>query len=1195
MDDLFNTNALTSGMEDTSVYDYLGITNEDLKKAGVQKPETAIKKPVVEERKPVNEPVRNTEIEYLSGTAVEEKKYVPEFTFEDAWKNKNNFSKLKAYAEVRDPVNGKQRQGESDEDYAKRWARSMRFNEWNTTLNAVPELAWLMNAKKEDVLKAAKAYEIWEKIPSTFMPGGQSIFEAVPEAIAGAASDVSTAASILLAGGVGAPVSLAAKREAGRAAIKAAINKKLTDLTKEETSKAARKGITAAATKRTKQIGAVAATESAIGAGESAVQQQIDLVVSRERDKDKLSSFLERDLISLDEYVEAVEQIEMRTVSKGQAAFAGVLSAIPTLLGAKYMSKQNINQIDELEKALAQRKKEAEATLKSGKKPIQTKDEVELEKIFEENVEATLNAIDLWEGRKVLNNLSASSILTEPQVQKTISRRAMDVAKYVILADPAFDEIKKGIANKSIKVMDAVGEVFKRMDLEDEALRKGDTAAAEGIRINDIVLEAAIKRAGLTPDEFAKVTKTTLSDAGTIMQGASTISRMIQKSYAYDPQMAKLVQEMEGLNNRTSGLYTFFNTLKRAETNSKALVVASVGTTVRNVAGTAGGLTMQTAGDLLDGTLYAIAGGMDFLKRGEFSKALTETPLEMSKAIKDSFLTWSYLLNKGYGKGFTAAVVDKVLEDNPTFKNKFLGALQETGNEELWWVSRAANTLNVLQDGLFRRAIFASSVERQLKDVGLNMYDVLSQNKKISPDIIQNATDEALKATFSYVPKQQRKGIKTVEGEFESVAANILNGIERIPVPGFTIAVTPFPRFIANALAFQYRYSPFGAASGMVDIQDGLKRLKKNEAGGELLIQQGRSKFAKGLAGTTLLLAAYDYRSQNQDTDPTVMKADDGSTTDLAAIFPLSAYLIIADTLYKTKNKLADKIKWEDVSSAITGLEQRAGTQNTFLLALKNGLSGEYSKESEKFAKDAGNVMGDFFGRYIQPLQPPFAFLDLFEEESQKARDPNVVTTRGTLNTMIEAAENRIANKLPGAVGELGIKAKTDLPENIPYFREETPTRPGEFFNLMKGVRVLPAENVLEKEFSSMGIDPYDIYGSSGNKVYDRKLRTNAQQFFKSVTIPNIISEKYKKLPAAEKQVVLREWTRVALEQAALITKAEMSAGDIQTVNRMKFNKLPAYKRKAINEKFKKENGTTMDESDYSRVDEYEARLIENM
>lgn len=1189
MDPMFNAGTNVEEPSSSALYDYLGITPEELKKAA------PAREAISQTREALNLPQRNTEIEYLSGTDIQEEAYVPEFKFEDTWKKPENLSAIKAYAEVRDPVGGKQREGESDEDYVKRWARSMRFNEWNTTLNAVPEITWLMNAEKEDVLKATKAYEIWDKIPSTFMPGGQSPLEAVPEAVAGAVSDVTTAASIVLGGALGSPVTLAAKREAARAAIKTAAAKKMADLTKEETKAAVRKGVVSAATAPKKQLTAIAGTEAVIGAGESAVQQQIDLVVSRARDKEKLNTLFKEGKISLEDYLDMSEQIDLRSVSVLEATFAGALSAVPTVLGAKYMAKDRINQVDELDKALKARKKELETSLKTGQKSIQTKSEEELEKIFAENVEASLNAIDLWEGRQVLNELSASSLLTEPQVQKTISRRAMDVAKYVILADPAFDEIKQRVANKSMKVMDAVGEVFKRMELEETFLKEGKTDLAEGIRINDVVLESAIKRAGLTPDEFAKITKTTLSDAGTVMQAASTISRIIQKAYAYDKDMAKVIKDMNAINDRTSGMYSFFDTLKRMETNSKALVVTSIATTVRNVAGTAGGLTMQSAADLMDGVLFAAAGGVEYLKKGQVGKALSETPIEMGKAFKDSFLTWNYLVNRGYGKGFTAATVDKILEDNPTFKNKFLGALQETGNEELWWVSRTANTFNVLQDSMFRRAIFASSVEKQLKNAGINMYDAMAQNKKVPPEIIQKAVDDALKATFSYVPKQQRKSIKTVEARMESSVANILKSIEEVPIPGFTIAVTPFPRFIANAIAFQYRYSPFGSASGMMDIQEGLRRINKGEAGGETLIQEGREKFSRGLAGTTLFLAAYDYRSQNQDTKPTEIVNNDGSKVDIAAIFPLSSYFILADTAHKVKNNMADKVKWEDVTSAITALEQRAGTQNTFLTAVKNGMGGDYSKEKEKFAKDLGNVFADTVGRYGQPLQPAFAYLELFEEESQKARDPNVITERGFIGIAVEAAENRLANKFPELVGKLGLKVKTDLPENIPYFRTETPTRPGEFFNLMKGVRELPAERNLEKAFSSLEIDPYDVYGSSGNKVYDRKVRMNAQPLFKSILIPVINSEKYKNLSDRDKEPVLREYTRIVLENAAKITKAEMMAKDIQTINRMKFNKLPSYKRKAINEKFKAENGITMDESDYSRVDEYEARLKESM
>jgi ribosome biogenesis GTPase A len=67
------------------------------------------------------------------------------------YKKPENLQVIREYGETRFGESGKQKPDESDEDYAKRFMTAMRQVEWNTTLNAVPELNWLANAKPDQV------------------------------------------------------------------------------------------------------------------------------------------------------------------------------------------------------------------------------------------------------------------------------------------------------------------------------------------------------------------------------------------------------------------------------------------------------------------------------------------------------------------------------------------------------------------------------------------------------------------------------------------------------------------------------------------------------------------------------------------------------------------------------------------------------------------------------------------------------------------------------------------------------------------------------------------------------------------------------------------------------------------------------------------------------------------------------------
>ncbi len=209
----------------------------------------------------------------------------------------------------------------------------------------------------------------------------------------------------------------------------------------------------------------------------------------------------------------------------------------------------------------------------------------------------------------------------------------------------------------------------------------------------------------------------------------------------------------------------------------------------------------------------------------------------------------------------------------------------------------------------------------------------------------------------------------------------------------------------------------------------------------------------------------------------------------------------------------------------------------------------------------------------------------MFDKEAQIARDPNVVEGEDLIK---ESAINRIKAKIPGL--------KEELPEAKRYLREETPVRGGEFFNVLTGVRVQPVKNKLEAEFTKLNVDPYSVYGSTGDKVYDRTIIENTYPFLQQVVVPYIESDRYKNLTSAQKKIGLTEYMRIALEAGRDITQGEMMAEDISRVNKMKFNKLSKDKRTAINEMYKKDTGQTMDEAKaYDRVDEYEARLQEVM
>ena len=998
--------------------------------------------------------------------------------FVDLYQKPENFNIIKGYMTSRFGKAGEQKKDESNEDYAKRFATEMRKIEYNTTLNAVPELNWIANAKPADAEKAGKAIDLWDRVPFAVSKGGQEGIRPYAETVMSIASDPLTYTGL----GIGS----FGKYAAARGVLKKAF------------STATRTGVTAAA------------VEAPISAGSNIVQQRI-----------RIESGAKEGPVDL-----------------GEAAFAGVLGSVFSGFEAAGVARKP-----------ATYKKDLEARLASKRTPEGNQDEQQIKQAFDREMEDILKRFDIFEGRKTLDTLSPETELTQAQIRTDINSRAINVAMYVMMADPTFRPKKGQLYSEAVR------DLFMSTD-----------------KIDDVTLEASLKRANVTPAEFAQASLTTVGDAARIMQSYSVLSRVLGRLSDLDPETDALIKQMYGRSEDvTSAMGMFGNAIKRLEKESKALVVSSIGTTVRNIYGSTGALTLDAASRLLEGTIYETGKVLKTAADGTYQRG--DLTKGMKGIIQDAFGTAAYLTNTG----FTSEVVDKLLADNPAIQKQIFSALQESGDEKLSKAARVANTLNVAQDALFRKAVFTSSVERQLRRVGIDMYDLIANDKTIPPDVLKNAGDEALKATFSYMPKPQRKGQVTMEAQAEGIASKFVSFFENLP--GGSLLVT-FPRFMTNAMAFQYKYSPFGAASGMSDILAAGKRALTDQEGANRLYRDGLEKFSRGTVGTAALYAAYKYRMENQDTEWYNVQGEDGSTVDVRAIFPAGPWLAVGDLVAKMKLGKFEDANVGEAMEAIVGMKMPAGTQKTILDSLPELMAGE-GKEADKFKKAMGQILGDFVGRFIQPGQPFLAYFDLMDRESQLARDPNVITGEDIVS---EAAMNRIKSKLPGL--------KEELPVAVRYLREEEPVRAGEFFNILSGFRVVPRVNDLEKEFAKLNLDPYQMFGSTGDKIYDRAVIKEAGKWIKQVVIPRIDSREYNAMSDREKKVAMSNNMSTALSAARSIVQGDMTAKDKERVDKMAYNRLSQQRRLAINDMYKRDKGVTLEDAkDYASVYEYAARL----
>lgn len=764
------------------------------------------------------------------------------------------------------------------------------------------------------------------------------------------------------------------------------------------------------------------------------------------------------------------------------------------------------------------------------------------------NMDELVSQYMKMEGADILERIDPATALTDSKVRKDMSESAIRVAAKIITDDPSF-QFKEGQ-----KISDVIVNVLKNVD-----------------QIDDVVLERAVNAVGLTPDEFAKTLSATMSEAGRQLQQLSAVSKMFNRMKQIDPAFEKRASELFGKDDElTSSMGYVGQAGNRLERESKAWVVSGLGTTARNIIGTTAGLTFRGASSLLEGLLFTVGRNLKAAATGQTTNVMSD----LGKIGKDA---WESLARLG-NAGITAELTDELLKHNPSLRNHLLHALQETGTQDISAPARFFNKLNVAQDAFFRRAIFSGAVEKKLNQMGVNMYQLLSENKMIPADVLSSSIDEALKATFSYMPKPSRKGVKTLEAGAETMAHHFVKVFENIP--GGSLLVT-FPRFMSNAMAFQYRYSAFGGASGASDIFNGLIKNSKVAGSGDKELYRGVQNFSRGVVGTAAIYGAYKYRQENASTNWYEVTSDSGMRVDMRPVFPIGPYLAVGEFLAKYNS--GDPIKAGEMLQTIAGMKLPAGAQNTIIDQMVSAASSE--RDADKFNISAGKIVGDFISRFTAPY-PIRTMSDLYgliDREEALARDPNVIASD---DKIMESAANRVMKTTAGF--------KQMLPEAVTRLRPETQVQEGEFFRDLLGVTAKAPINFAEREVARLNIDPYRLFGgSSGDREYDRIFIKLANPIVLKTMDQVIKDKRYQNLTPSQQRIFMFSRVQAALE----IPRAKVESiysKDINQLFRLNFNKMSADERRAINEAYAKDHqGRTLEEDNaYKQVPKYEAKAV---
>jgi hypothetical protein len=957
-----------------------------------------------------------------------------QFSFKDLSENPDNFKAINDYATARFGKEGAMLPNETKDDYVKRWASHMRMLSFGNLISGTQEIQYLNNASREDLLKAKKAYDIFDNTASYFSAKGQKGFTPVLDALGSVVSDPTTA------------ISLGAGTVAKNVFVK----------------EAATKGIRAALTSR---LGATAAltvpTVEGTGAALSNVQEQRRKLVTQDAaNKDTRTKVEQAKQVVAqlppEQQQEVADQIkevetnlaaEEKRVAEGinltEAGTAGAIGAVAGtletsgLLTAARLAKGK-TQAGELDTILEGRRQAArgrvepqmDVSVPPPKVEITAKDptEVQLE-----------DAYDIFEGRKLLDKEGDPTAIAEMQIRNDVNKKAAQIASNI------WSQVPELAPKGDQKISDAVKNVF--MNIEN---------------IDDVVLRDALANAGVTPEEFARMNRTTAGDAGRTLQAYSVLARLQNKLKNIDPAAAKEVDLMYGKRNTlTSSFSGLYDLSLKLDRNLKGLMVSQLATTIRNGYSGLAVVTFGAASEIIESSLYRMGKTAYELGSG---KPLTGSFTGGLKGVYDDAVRTAFYLGQS---NLSSDVAERLLAGSPTLRGRILRTVGENESTDLHKVVQMANTLNVAQDAFFRKAIFTASVEKQLSRVGIDMYDIMSQGKNIPFDVLKNATDEALAATFSKMPTQ-------------GVMFHAVKFVEALGPVGSTLI--PFPRFMANAMSWTYKHSPMGIFSGAADVAKGSAMLKAGNEEGQRYLMQGLENTSKGAVGTAAIYAAYKYRQENQDTNWYDVKNPDGSTVDARALFPAAPFLAMGDYLVKLEKARTDEFKTKEFLEAMTGFKAPAGTSawlgDKFAESVSNMETGEGSAD-KKVATFFGEWAGQYFGRALIPVQQVSDLIAAIDRDEALPRDAYQIPAGE--EGFVSSATAQLQKKVP--------ILKQELPVYQPATRREAAFNDSGPLKIFTGITIKGAPQPLEEEILKLKIPFNKIFTTTGDKIVDASAR----------------------------------------------------------------------------------------------------------
>jgi len=449
----------------------------------------------------------------------------------------------------------------------------------------------------------------------------------------------------------------------------------------------------------------------------------------------------------------------------------------------------------------------------------------------------------------------------------------------------------------------------------------------------------------------------------------------------------------------------------------------------------------------------------------------------------------------------------------------------------------AINLFNRVSETATRKAMFPVFLRREATRLGYNFDELVDAERlgELPEEAYQKALNDTLDYTYSARPKP------------DSFADLFVRTVEKGGLPLATIM--PFPRFMVNAMKFQFDHSPAGFANVAYKLV--------TKKGREQIAKGDVSALSKAMVGSTLLYAAYEFRnSENAGEKWYEAKTDSGKTFDLRPFFPAAPYLLVADVIKRSLDGSIDlAFETKDILQGLTGAQFRAGTglyvADEFIKDL-----GSAGTNTEKAKTIITQWLANLGAGFLVPFQQFKDFYAQYNPEEAVYRDAK------------DSAVGTLVRSIPGAQRAIGVP-EAELPT-----REGPSTTEEPWLRQLLGVTIKQEKNFLESEIDRLGLTPYELGPKTGDPEMDRLINRDLGIVAERGVLPLIQSEQYKQLDDVRKVQAIRDvYTRA---RAVAMQKFEAENPELALIKSLK--RRNRTEKVLINRAFEQRTGKTAEQ-----------------